>query len=370
MTLIARQAKKHLVRYLNAKDFFSPYQFGFRPRRSTELQLLYVLNNWTSCLDEGHNIDVLYIDFKKAFDLIPHSSLLSKLKSVGVGGGLLKWFGAYLTRTQQVVVNDSKSDTTIITSGVPQGSLLGPILFLIYVNDLPQAALDAHCVMYADDTKIYQVVDNEADSVRFQSVIDEVCVWCSRWGMKLNVLKTNVMHLGKSNPCLPYFALGTKLDRVDMTKDLGVTISSDLSVRKHVKNVCGIANYRIKLLKSCFTNTDIKFLLSLYKTYILPLFTYCCTVWYPQYQCEWNMLERVQRDALAYIYRGVNYHQALKMSNLLTIQKLFQVYDLVMVFKIYNNLVDANLNDFFTLSQMVTTRVTLVKFLNQDVDLT
>ena len=145
--------KDHLMSHLLANNLLSDYQFGFIPGRSCTTQLLYVLDYFTQHLDQGDSVDAIYLDFQKAFDSVPHQCLIQKLSSFGVHGKILQWIKDFLrNRRQQVALNGQKSGP--VTSGVPQGSVLGPVLFTIFVNDIPSVVLSP-TFMFADDMKIF-----------------------------------------------------------------------------------------------------------------------------------------------------------------------------------------------------------------------
>ena len=153
--------RDHITEHMNNEDLFSDKQFGFMGGRSTSLQLLKVLNEWTQILDDGGLIDCIYMDFMKAFDKVPHRRLLEKCKSYGINGQIHKWIAAFLRdRKQRVNVNGSKSEWSEVPSGIPQGSVLGPLLFVIYINDLPDIPLVSTTYLFADDTKIYNQINN------------------------------------------------------------------------------------------------------------------------------------------------------------------------------------------------------------------
>ena len=155
--------------HLLANNLLSDHQFGFIPGRSCTTQLLYVLDHFTKHLDKGEPIDVIYLDFQKAFDSVPHQRLFQKLTSFGINGKILQWIKDFLwNRTQQVVLNGQKSSTTSVTSGVPQGSVLGPVLFTLFVNDIP-SMVSSPTFMFADDTKIFRCVKSGDDHGALQN---------------------------------------------------------------------------------------------------------------------------------------------------------------------------------------------------------
>ena len=167
--------KNKLCQHLVAKNLLSPHQYGFVPGRSTNSQLLVTLNDWQKSLDSGTPIDIAYMDFKKAFDSVPHERLLFKLSKYGISGNLLSWIKDFLScRTQYVKINDSKSACNNITSGVPQGSVLGPMLFIYFINDLPEICT-VTTKIFADDTKAYTQIKSEEDHINLQNTIDNMC---------------------------------------------------------------------------------------------------------------------------------------------------------------------------------------------------
>ena len=150
--------------YFASNDFFSNEQFGFRSKRSCETQLLKIIEHWSRVIEDGTSIDVIYLDFQKAFDKVPHRCLMTKLKAYGIQGNVLNWLEIFLSnRKQRVSVRGSYSDWTNVISGIPQGSVLGPTLFIIYVNDLPDALL-SFSGLFADDTKLYRPIISPVDT--------------------------------------------------------------------------------------------------------------------------------------------------------------------------------------------------------------
>ena len=161
--MLERIIKDHLLQYFIRNKFITSRQHGFHPGHSCETQLFHVLDDWTSALELEHQVDVIYLDLQKAFDKVPHARLLSKLESYGIGGKLLQWIENFLSNRRQCVhLRGSKSDWINIFSGVPQRSILGPFLFIIYVNDMPNV-VSSDLYTFADDTKLYRTITSESD---------------------------------------------------------------------------------------------------------------------------------------------------------------------------------------------------------------
>ena len=189
--------KDHIVNHMNRNKLFSTQQFGFIKGRSTVLQLLNVIDSWTKALDRGESVDVVYLDFMKAFDTVPHKRLIGKLKSYGIEYYTLRWIQGFLSdRVQQVNVNGTNSEWANITSGIPQGSVLGPILFVLYINDLPENIV-SNVYMFADDTQVFKMITSPHDQHTLQNDLDYLTSWSSKWLLRFHPDKCNLMHVGK-----------------------------------------------------------------------------------------------------------------------------------------------------------------------------
>ena len=198
--------------------------FGFRSGRSCLTNLLEFLEYITKQLDEGNSIDVIYLDFSKAFDKVPHRRLVHKLRLHGIRGTIVEWIGEWLSgRKQRVVLNGVMSEWKEVVSGVPQGSVLGPLLFLLYINDL-DIGISSKISMFADDTKIASTVQSAQDNYRVQRDLDRLVAWADRWQMEFNSQKCKVMHIGKDNRNFSYEMEGCWLEAVREEKDLGVVV--------------------------------------------------------------------------------------------------------------------------------------------------
>lgn len=178
-----------MLEHLIKNNIISPHQHGFVPKRSCSTQLLEALDMWTEVLDKGGSIDVIYMDFQKAFDSVPHRRLLQKLASCGIQSKVLDWVKDFLKeQKQKVVINGVHSQEADVTSGIPQGSVLGPLLFVVYINDLPHG-LKTTAKMFADDTKLYARSDVDSGSQDLQADLDKLQEWSKLWLLKFRPQK-------------------------------------------------------------------------------------------------------------------------------------------------------------------------------------
>ena len=190
--------RDNLAQYFAVNNLFSDYQYGFIKGRSATLQLLNILDGWTSALNSGKQVEVIYTDFAKAFDKVPHQRLLTKLRSYGLDSKLISWIEDFLCfRTQRVKINHSYSSPSPVKSEIPQGSGLGPLLFVIYINDLPDVGHDL-CSLYlfADDAKLYKVINQNSDLTTLTAACQALLEWCDKWCMQLNTDKCKALTLG------------------------------------------------------------------------------------------------------------------------------------------------------------------------------
>jgi hypothetical protein len=190
-----------LMDHLTCNNLLKASQHGFMPGKSCTTNLLEFFEKTTQAIDAGLPFDVIFLDFAKAFDKVPRERLLEKLRAHGVQGRALNWIRNWLTgRKQRVVLNGKFSAWAEVLSGVPQGSVLGPILFLIFINDLDVAAVMIDILRkFADDTKLGQTVSTPEERELLQQALDKLCEWSEKWGMEFNVKKCKVMHLGYNN---------------------------------------------------------------------------------------------------------------------------------------------------------------------------
>ncbi len=272
--------KQEVVDYLLSRKLLSKEQHGFLRRKSVCTQLLECTNDWTRALDTGKSVDVVYLDFAKAFDTVCHRKLLCKLRGYGISGNLLNWIAAFLYgRTQRVVINNSFSEWCCVVSGVPQGSVLGPLLFLMYVNDVSELVNGVKLKLFADDIKIY------AETCVGRNVIQEnlnlIAEWAETWQLKLACKKCVVLTIGRDRSDFVYMIDDVPLESVTSFRDLGVTMSYDLKSSKHCQIIVAAAMSRIGVLFRAFTTRNVDVLVKAYKTYIRPLLESGTPVWSP-----------------------------------------------------------------------------------------
>ena len=222
--------KDDIMQHLTRNKLLKKSQHGFMASKSCTTNLLEFLEKVTEAADKGKSVDIVYLDFAKAFDKVPTERLLKRLTAHGVGGKIKKWIASWLKdRKQRVTVNGKKSGWQKVLSGVPQGSVLGPVLFLIFINDLDNGATENQVVRkFADDTKVSQVIEGPDDAEELQGTLDRLCQWATDWGMAFNVAKCHVMHVGKNNPRHKYHMQGEALKTTEEERDIGVTVTVNL----------------------------------------------------------------------------------------------------------------------------------------------
>ena len=246
-------------------------------------------------MDQGQAVDVVYYDFSKAFDLVPHNKLSVKLQQAGVCDKVNLWIKQWLhNRRQKVVLNGQSSEWADVESGVPQGSVLGPILFILFINDIGDG-LEGVLSIYADDTKHIYPVNSKHDASVLQSEIDLLDQWATTWDMKFNSTKCAVMHFGRNNQEHEYFLGNSTLNSTKAEKDVGVIVQENLKFDQHCKKVVNKCNQIIGQVWRSFENKEPGIMLDIYHTYILPHIDYGISVWYPHLQRDIDMLESIQR---------------------------------------------------------------------------
>ena len=262
-----------IVAHLSTNDLIRNSQHGFMSGRSCLTNLLEYLEAMTKLLDSGRSVDIVYLDFAKAFDKVPINRLIAKCRGLGITGRLLSWINEWLSnREQRVVLNGECSDWQPVRSGVPQGSVLGPTLFLIYINDIDTAVDFTGSVLkkFADDTKWAMVIESEEDRSRFQLGLDNLMGWSKDWQMLFNVSKCHVIHAGRGNQQFEYFMGGRILETVESEKDFGVLLHKSFRPSLHCAMAAKKANMVFGQLSRGVSFRDRVTFIGLYKTFVRP----------------------------------------------------------------------------------------------------
>ena len=339
-TLVRDSVMAHLLSY----NLLANEQHGFCSKRSCCTQLLEAVHDWAEALDTSDPVDVIYLDYRKAFDSVPHSRLYEKLNKYNINGQIKTWIRDFLKdRKQRVVVNGKYSQVEDVTSGVPQGSVLGPLLFLLFVNDLPD---DVQSVLklFADDSKLYRKVRSPLDAEALQRDLNALSDWSHKWQLSFNVEKCKVMHLGKPNRQHTYFmkdgSIETLISSVEVEKDLGIVFDSELKFVEHIEEVCNKGHQRIALIRRTFNYMDGKMFLVLYKSLIRPMLEYCSTVWSTMFKKDSEKLEKVQRKATKLVgsIRDKDYPSRLRHLDLPSLVYRRRRTDLLQVYRYFSGL--------------------------------
>ena len=336
-------------------------QHGFRHGRSTQTNLIEFFNNATKWLDDGKCFDVVYLDFAKAFDKVCHERLLAKLENIGVTGKMLKWFEGWLSeRKQRVVVEGHFSKWIDVISSVMQGSVLGAILFNIFIDDIDQAALLALIQKFADDTKLGMLVNSEADAEQMQAVIDELHRWAERWAMAFNEGKCKIMHFGRDNIRHKYFMNGTQLEEVEEEKDLGVWVETSMKPNKQCDTAAKKANFVLGMIIRSFHYRKSTTLVPLYKTFVRPLLEYAVAAWCPWHEKDIQKLEKVQERFIRQLSnkKGDTYEERLENVGLTTLRTRRKRGDLIETFKCMKGHLNVDKHSWFEIKTSETTRST------------
>ncbi len=307
-------------------------------------------------LDQGYGTDAVYLDYQKAFDTVPHERLISKLSSYGIRGQILHWIKDFLTnRRIRTKVRESVSEWSEVTSGVPQGSVLGPTLFLVYVNDIPEI-VNSSIKLFADDTKAWRVLKTEEDRVKLQQDLDSLEEWSRKWLLKFNASKCKVMHIGRKNTKASYFMgegdTRSELEETETEKDLGVWISNTLKPATQCKKAANKAMEVLRGIKRSFRCIDKKGFIILFKTYVRPHLEYCEQAWNPYYKKDISCLEKVQRRATKMVkgLRNLSYEQRLQSLGLYSLEQRRLRGDLIETYKLVTGKENVDYKSFFTLT--------------------
>ena len=347
--LLERLVFNYLLDICLSNNLISDSQFGFLPQRSTESALLSALTPIYSALDDSSSVCCVFFDLSKAFDSVPHRPLLNKLSSLPIPSSLISWLHSYLcNRSQQVVVDSTFSSKCNVLSGVPQGSILGPLLFILYINDLTLIDLpsSATLTLYADDILLTLTLSNTSPTSLVQTSIDSISTWISSNFLSLNITKTQYMLISRKSPKLPPLPLHVNHQPISSTssyKYLGILISSSLSWSPHINSICKkVRKLSAVIFRSFYPHASPSTLLKLYKSLIFPHFTYCSSLWDPPPgSVDAALLERTQRFALRVCSRDWKAGSDILLTrlSLFPLSTHRSISKLIFLYKIIHNLI-------------------------------
>ena len=335
-------------------------QHGFRSGRSPQTNLIEFMDQVTKWVDDGKSVDVIYFDFSKAFDKVCHKRLAVKMEAAGIRGKVKAWICEWLSgRRQKVVVEGTESDWQDVLSSVPQGTVLGGILFTLYVNDIDEDVV-AFLRKFVDDTKIASIVETDEDAGVLQKDVDTMVEWARKWEMTFNVAKCKVLHVGRRNKKHEYKMGDVVLGQTMEEKDLGIWISGDLKCGVQCEKAAKAANSALGLISRSFHYRSKSVLVPLYKTFVRPRMEYAVAVWSPWMQKDDEVLEKVQQRFVRMLsdVKGATYEEKLEAVGLTTLRERRVRGDMIETFKTMRGFNRVERDDWFTIQEEAEYRST------------
>ena len=343
--IFERVIKKAIVQHLENNILLNPNQHGFRSKRGTVTQLLEHYDKLLSSLCDNNCVDVIYLDFAKAFDKVDHKILLTKLNNIGIKGKLHSWLQSFLqNRTQSVLVNSEMSAPQKVLSGVPQGTVLGPILFLIMANDLSESCEHTTISCFADDTRVVATVKDQISVNNVQKDLDAISMWAIENNMTFNEQKFELLRYGRDKTLINntnyYSGNGEIIEEKSNLRDLGIRMQNDASFDEHIAKIQATGRRWCSWVLRTFSSRHRDTMLVLWKQLILPRIEYCSPLWAPSKRKDLEKVESIQKTFTAKIegMRDHNYYERLQILNMYSIQRRFERFIIICVWKILNGL--------------------------------
>ena len=343
--LFEKVLRKWIVAHMEENNLFNPTQHGFRSGRSCLSQLIAHFEYISQQLEKGHNVDVVYLDFAKAFDKVDFMITMKKLKELGISGKIGRWIHSFLTnRTQSVVLNGKRSSPARVLSGVPQGSVLGPLLFLILIGDIDKKVVSAFVSSFADDTRAALATDTAQDVSNLQKDLNSIYQWADVNNMQFNDGKFECMRYGANKELKESSHYLTKsgdvINAADHVKDLGVWMSSDGTFNKQISEIVTKANKMCGWILRTFRTREKVPMLQLWKSLVRSNIDYCCQLWNPARVGMIQAVEQVQRSYIRKI-RGMqllSYWEQLSTLSLYSLERRRERYIIMYVWRILEGL--------------------------------
>ena len=338
--------RKNIVNFLENHNLFNKSQHGFRGGRSFLSQLLSQFDTILTYLERGVNLDSIYLDFSKAFDKVDHDIVMAKLSKLGIKGKLLKWINSFLTqRVQVVTVNGIKSEQTWVLSGVPQGSVLGPLLFLLMIGDIDNDIKYSFISSFADDTRLLKDINELMDTFKLQSDLNVIYKWTADNNMKLNGCKFEQLSYGKNcelkEDSVYLNNKAEKIEKKPIVKDLGVFMSDDCSFTSHIQKLVIKTKDLSSWILRTFKSREKNVLLILWKSLVIPHLDYCSQLWSPTKRGLVQELEMVQRTFIRKIneIRGFSYWEQLNKLKIYSLERRRERYMIIYTWSILEDIV-------------------------------
>ena len=314
-------------------------------RRRRVGMLVITMNDLLEAFNDKDQVDLIILDFSKAFDMVPHQKLLHKLRNYGINGKLNTWIEQFLSnREQRVLVDGEFSSYDKVLSGVPQGTVLGPLLFLCFINDLPQH-VTSQLRLFADDCLLYRRIKSATDQYILQKDLEALENWAHTWGMKFNATKCYVMSIHRQQkPFTKFYQLNSHiLKQVSENPYLGLIIRDDLQWSSHINKMCTKASQSLGFIRRNLRHCNQSFKETAYISLVRSVLEYSSTVWDPHTEKEISQIEKIQRNAARFVKNNYSRHSSVtQMMHDLKwkpLESRRRENRLVLLYKIINNLV-------------------------------